>query len=141
MADPPMLRSLFVIVLISLVASVAAAQPAKPNVLLIYADDLGYGDLSSYNERSAWRTPQLDALAAQGMRFTDAHSASALCTPSRYALLTGRYAWRGPLKQGVTQGYSAPLVEPGRLTVARLLQQQGYVTAMLGKWQIGRAHV
>ncbi len=123
--------------LVCLLLDASAAQASGPNVLLIYADDLGYGDLSSYNPRSAWQTPHLDGLARQGLRFTDAHSTSALCTPSRYALLTGRYAWRGPLKQGVTQGYSPALLEPGRLTLARLLQSRGYTTAMFGKWHLG----
>ena len=85
------------------------AHAAPPNILYILADDLGLGDVSCYNPKSAWQTPHLDRLARDGLRFTDAHSASSLCTPSRYALLTGRYAWRGRLKQAVLHGYSPPL--------------------------------
>jgi arylsulfatase A len=110
---------------------------ARPNLVYIYVDDMGIGDASCYNPRCAWSTPALDRLAAEGRRFTDAHSASALCTPSRYALLTGRYAWRTPMKRGVLRGYSEPLLAPDRLTVADLLRQAGYHTAMLGKWHLG----
>lgn len=112
-------------------------KPARPNIIYILADDLGLGDVSCYNPKSAWQTPQLDRLAREGMAFTDAHSASSLCTPSRYALLTGRYAWRGNLKSGVTRGYSPPLIEAGRLTVPAFLRAHGYTTAMLGKWHLG----
>ncbi|MBI4623095.1 MAG: arylsulfatase [Verrucomicrobia bacterium] len=113
-------------------------SPASPpNIVYILADDLGIGDVSCYNPKSAWQTPHLDRLAREGMRFTDAHSASSLCTPSRYAGLTGRYAWRGSLKSGVTRGYSPALVEPGRLTVPALLRQHGYTTAIFGKWHLG----
>ncbi len=115
----------------------AAAAAPKPNVVVIFADDMGLGDLSCYNPRSAWRTPHLDRLAREGLRFTDAHSASALCTPSRYALLTGRYAWRSRLKQGVLQGYHGRLIEPGRQTIASFLRAQGYATAAVGKWHLG----
>lgn len=120
----------------SLVAATKAKAPL-PNIVYILADDLGIGDVSCYNPKSAWQTPQLDRLAREGMTFTDAHSASSLCTPSRYALLTGRYAWRGPLKHGVTRGYSPPLLEAGRLTVPALLRAHGYHTAMFGKWHLG----
>jgi arylsulfatase A-like enzyme len=108
-----------------------------PNIIFILADDLGIGDVSCYNARSAWQTPQLDRLARGGVLFADAHSASSLCTPSRYALLTGRYAWRGSLKRGVTRGYSPSLIEAGRLTVPALLRSNGYHTAMFGKWHLG----
>ena len=118
-----------------LVASSHAATP--PNIVYILADDLGIGDVSCYNPKSAWQTPHLDRLARDGLRFTDAHSASALCTPSRYALITGRYAWRGRLKQGVLQGYHPPLIESGRPTVASFLRTQGYATAVFGKWHLG----
>lgn len=128
---------LFLAVVFCIVWTRAAAAPAAPNILYIFADDLGYGDVSCFNAKSAWQTPNLDRLAREGMVFTDAHSASSLCTPSRYALLTGRYAWRGRLKQGVLQGYSPPLIEPGRLTVPGFLRQHGYTTAMLGKWHLG----
>jgi arylsulfatase A-like enzyme len=114
-----------------------AAAAERPNILYLFADDMGLGDLSCYNPRSAWRTPHLDRLAQEGMRFTDAHSASALCTPSRYALLTGRYAWRSRLKQGVLQGYHGRLIEPGRATVASFLRARGYATAVVGKWHLG----
>jgi Arylsulfatase A and related enzymes len=117
------------------VGRVVAAD--RPNIVVILADDLGLGDLSCYNSASAWRTPNLDRLARQGWRFTDAHSASGLCTPSRYALLTGRYAWRGALKRSVLFGYDASLIEPGRLTVAQLLRERGYATAVIGKWHLG----
>ncbi len=124
--------------LLGLALAARAQEPApRPNIVFIYADDLGIGDVSVYNPQSAWRTPRIDQMAAEGVRFTDAHSASSLCTPSRYALLTGRYAWRGRLKQGVLQGYDAPLIEPGRLTVPGFLRQQGYATAMFGKWHLG----
>ena len=127
--------SLRIVVLLLVCLSAYAAVP--PNIIYILADDLGIGDVSAYNPKSAWKTPHLDRLAREGMRFDAAHSASALCTPSRYALLTGRYAWRGKLNQGVLQGYHPALIEPGRVTVAAFLQKHGYTTAVFGKWHLG----
>jgi arylsulfatase A len=109
----------------------------KPNVLLILADDLGIGSVGSYSPESKIRTPHLDKLAAQGMRFTDAHSPSSVCTPTRYGLMTGRYCWRSRLKQGVLQGNSPNLIEDGRPTIATLLKRQGYQTGVFGKWHLG----
>src|SRR5690606_18597234 len=100
--------------------------PAHPNIVYILADDLGYGDVSSYNPASAIRTPHIDKLAAEGIRFMDAHSSSSVCTPSRYGILTGVYCWRSRLKQGVLRGYGGALIERGQLTAASLLQQRGY---------------
>ena len=108
-----------------------------PNIVLILADDLGYGDVSCLNPQSRIATPHLDALASQGMTFRDAHSSSAVCTPSRYSLLTGRYCWRGSLQSGVLWGYDPCLIEPGRLTLAEMLRQRGYATACVGKWHLG----
>src|SRR5579875_2018374 len=115
----------------------AAEKVAAPNIVLILADDLGYGDPHCYNKDSKIPTPNLDRLAAQGMRFLDAYTPSAVCTPTRYGLLTGRYCWRTSLKRGVLEGYSPCLIEPKRLTVASLLKQHGYVTAGIGKWHLG----
>lgn len=111
----------------------------KPNIVFIYADDLGYGDVQCYNpKRGKIATPSIDRLATQGMRFTDAHSSSGVCTPSRYALLTGRYAWRTRLQSGVFDGGNEePLIASDRLTVASLLKQHGYATACIGKWHLG----
>lgn len=114
-----------------------SAPDRKPNIVYILADDMGYGDLSCLNPDSKIRTPHLDRLAEGGMRFTDAHSSSAVCTPSRYSILTGRYNWRSELKSGVLFGYNQALVEEGRLTVGGYLQQQGYTTACIGKWHLG----
>lgn len=119
----------------------ATAAPAAPNILYILADDLGCGDISAYNPKSAWPTPNIDRLAHEGIAFTDAHSASSLCTPSRYTLLTGRYSWRGTLKEDVLQGYGSPLIEANRPTVASFLRDHGYKTAMLGKWHLGLSWV
>ena len=116
---------------------VAAQAPRLPNLLYLLADDLGYGDLGCYNPGSKIPTPNLDRLARQGMRFTDAHSPSAVCTPTRYGILTGRYCWRSRLKSGVLWGYSPSLIEPGRLTVASMLKSRGYRTAGIGKWHLG----
>lgn len=112
-------------------------MPGKPNMIYILADDMGYGDVSCLNENSAIHTTHLDRLAAGGMIFTDAHASSAVCTPSRYSILTGRYNWRSQLKQGVLWGYSEPLIEADRLTVPAFLRQHGYVTACVGKWHLG----
>lgn len=110
---------------------------STPNIVYCFADDMGVGDISCLNEKAAFKTIHLDRLAAQGMRCTDAHSSSAVCTPSRYSVLTGRYNWRSTLKQGVTGGYSQPILEKGRLTVASMLREQGYRTACVGKWHLG----
>jgi arylsulfatase A-like enzyme len=114
-----------------------AAQPARPNIVYILADDLGYGDVGCYNPDSRIATPHLDRLAREGTRFTDAHSPSSVCTPTRYALLTGRYAWRTRLQRNVLGPWERPLIAPDRLTVGRLLQQHGYATACIGKWHLG----
>lgn len=118
----------------------ATAKPRLPNIVLILADDLGSGDLGCFNKDSRIPTPYIDRLAAEGMRCTDAHTPSSVCTPTRYGLLTGRYCWRGRLKQGVLQGYDPLLLEPGRLTLASLLQKHGYATGCVGKWHLGLGH-
>lgn len=110
---------------------------SNPNIVYILADDMGYGDLSCLNPDSKIRTAHLDRLAANGMAFTDAHASSAVCTPSRYSILTGRYNWRSRLKSSVLFGYDPHLIEPGRLTVASYLKNHGYHTAMIGKWHLG----
>lgn len=112
-------------------------QQQRPNIVIILADDLGYGDLGSYNSNSKIPTPNMDAIAKQGIRFTDAHTPSAVCTPTRYGLLTGRYAWRSRLKRGVLFGESPALIEQGRMTIQSMLQDKGYTTAGIGKWHLG----
>lgn len=114
----------------------AGYTPGPPNIVLIVADDFGYGDLSSYGA-TKFTTPNVDNLAANGMRFTDAYVVSSLCSPSRYSILTGRYSWRTRLKKEVLKSFSPPLIEAGRTTVASLLQRQGYFTACVGKWHLG----
>jgi arylsulfatase A-like enzyme len=115
-----------------------AETVAKPNIVYILCDDLGYGDVKCLGgDRSKIPTPNIDRLASQGMAFTDAHSSSAVCTPTRYGILTGRYNWRSTLQKSVFSGYSHPLINPNRLTVASLLRQQGYNTACIGKWHLG----
>ena len=114
------------------------SQPAKPNVVFILCDDLGYGDVQALNpQRGKIATPNLDRLVSQGLTFADAHSSSAVCTPSRYGILTGRYNWRSHLQAGVLNGYSVPLIVTDRLTVPKLLKQAGYTTACIGKWHLG----
>jgi arylsulfatase A-like enzyme len=111
-------------------------QRQTPNVVLIVADDMGWGDLGCYGA-TAIPTPAMDRIAREGVRATDCHAASALCTPSRYALLTGRYAWRSPLKSDVLFGHSPPLIEEDRVTLPRLFQDAGYATGAFGKWHLG----
>jgi arylsulfatase A-like enzyme len=109
----------------------------RPNVIFILADDMGYGDMGCNNPESKIPTPNLDRLAAEGMRFTDAHAGSSVCTPSRYNVLTGRYAWRSRLKHGIVWEWDGPLIEPDRPTVANVLKDAGYRTACIGKWHLG----
>lgn len=116
----------------------AAPEGKAPNILVILADDLGYGDVQCNNpERGKILTPNLDKLAAQGMRFTDAHSSSGVCSPSRYSLLTGRYHWRTHLQNGIVGVFGEPLIAPDRMTIGTLAKQHGYRTAAIGKWHLG----
>lgn len=112
-------------------------ESRPPNLIVILADDLGYGDVGCDNAGAKVPTPRIDRLARVGIRFTDAHSPAAVCTPSRYGILTGRYGWRSRLKRGVLMGFDPPLIEPGRLTLPALLRDRGYVTAAVGKWHVG----
>jgi arylsulfatase A len=125
------------ILLTTLCLHAADQPPVRPNIVYILCDDLGYGDVKCLNPQGKIATPNMDRLAAGGMVFTDAHSSSAVCSPTRYGILTGRYNWRSRLKQGVLGGLSPRLIEEGRLTVASLLKQQGYSTAAIGKWHLG----
>ncbi len=122
---------------ISCLTDAESQSIAKPNVIIILADDMGYGDVAVLNPNAKTRTPHIDALARTGMTFTDAHSPASLCTPTRYALLTGRYAWRGSLKKGVSRQYDPPLIEEDRPVLGGLFQQAGYQTACIGKWHLG----
>lgn len=132
---------LFRLLLAFSIITCTAVSASPPNVIFILADDMGYGDPGCYNPASTIPTPNMNRLAAEGMRFTDAHTPSAVCTPTRYGVLTGRYCWRSRMKRGVLGGYSPPLIEPDRLTVAAMLKQAGYSTAVIGKWHLGLAWV
>lgn len=136
-----LLKTIFFVVLIAQFScndqKSAINQPQKPNIVYILADDLGYGDISSLNAESGIKTPNVDKLVREGMHFTDFHTNSSVCTPTRYGTLTGRYAWRSRLKSGVLWGYDPPLIEPERTTVASFLQSNGYHTACIGKWHLG----
>ncbi len=118
-------------------ASASAFAATHPNIIVIYTDDQGFGDASCYNPQSKIQTPNLDKLATGGMRFTDAHCSDTVCTPSRYGLLTGRYSWRTELKQGVFGAERECLIKDGRMTLASLLRDHGYATAMVGMWHLG----
>lgn len=122
---------------LSLLSCLAALSAETPHIVLIMADDMGFGDVSALNPESKIPTPFLDQMARDGMTFVDAHSPSAVCTPTRYALVTGRYCWRSRLKRGVLNGYGAPLIEKDRPTLATTLKSVGYSTGIVGKWHLG----
>jgi arylsulfatase A-like enzyme len=132
--------TLLITLLVTPLAALRAAEPSpatKPNIIVLLCDDLGYGDVQCLNpERGKIPTPHLDGLAKSGMIFTDAHAAAAICTPTRYGLLTGRYPWRTTHQQGVVQGFAPNLIAANRPTVASFLKAQGYHTAIFGKWHL-----
>ena len=110
---------------------------SKPNIIYILADDLGYGDVQYFNKDGKIPTPNINSMANNGVVFTDAHTSSAVCTPTRYGILTGRYNWRTSLKSGVLNGYSKALIKENRTTIASMLKNKGYSTAFIGKWHLG----
>ena len=109
----------------------------KPNIIYVLADDLGYGDINIYNSNGKIKTPNIDQLAREGMMFSDAHTSSSVCSPTRYGILTGRYNWRSKLKKSVLGGTSKALIPEDRTTVGSLLKNNGYQTAFIGKWHLG----
>ncbi|MBX2816734.1 MAG: arylsulfatase [Saprospiraceae bacterium] len=121
----------------SSLSSCSPPEDKLPNIIYVLADDMGYGDVSALNPESKIKTPHLDQLARSGLTFTDAHSGSSVCTPTRYGILTGRYAWRTTLKKGVTWSWDPPLIDNERLTVADVLKSHSYHTACVGKWHLG----
>ena len=128
----------FTIIAIFACFSLLVKASELPNIIYILADDLGYGDVNCLNpERCKVATPCMDGLAKDGMTFTDAHTSSSVCTPTRYSILTGRYNWRTKLQAGVLDGYGLPLIPPERMTVPSFLKENGYNTAMIGKWHLG----
>ena len=116
---------------------VTTSFATNPNVILIYVDDMGYGDASCLNPNAKFQTPNIDRLAKEGMTFTDGHSSDTVCTPSRYGLLTGRYSWRTTMKRGVMGAEGTCLIADGRMTLASFFQENGYITGMVGKWHLG----
>jgi arylsulfatase A len=123
------------VAIMGLASTLQAAN--RPNIVLVLADDMGYDVVHALNPKSRIATPHIDRLIRQGICFTDAHSGSAVCSPTRYGILTGRYSWRSKLKQGIVGQWQPPLIEPQRLTVGGMLQELGYHTACIGKWHLG----
>ena len=130
----PRVRHLLLALLAAAMAGPAAAADL-PHIVVILADDMGYGDLRAYNPQSKISTPHIERLAAEGMRFTDAHAAGPLCHPSRYGLMTGRYPFRTDISKWPTR----PLIDEGQVTLPSMLRGAGYATAMVGKWHLGFA--
>ena len=116
-------------------------EEKDPNIIIILADDLGYGDPQVYNSESRIPTPNIDQLAREGMRFTNAHTPSSVCSPTRYGLLTGRYAWRTDLKKSVLWAWDKPLIAADRLTLPKMLKAKDYTTACIGKWHLGHKKI
>jgi arylsulfatase A-like enzyme len=131
------MRYLWFAALLCLPNSVKSNDLSRPNLVIILADDMGWGDPQCYQANSKITTPNIDRLAAEGIRFTDAHTPSSVCTPTRYTLLTGRYCWRTSLKKGVLDGFGPPLIGSNEATLASLLKEAGYRTACVGKWHLG----
>ncbi len=134
---PSLISLMTAIFLLSNVSCSKKQSKQLPNIIYILADDLGYGDVSAFNPQAAWTTENIDRIAAEGMMFTDAHSNSAVCSPTRYGILTGRYAWRTRLKEGVLWSWDEPLIESSEMTAGKLLKKYGYSTACVGKWHLG----
>lgn len=134
-----MMKHLLTLLLtISVLAPSVFADTSRPNIIVVLCDDLGQGDPQSYNPDSKIPTPHMDRLANEGMRFTDAHTPSSVCTPTRYSTLTGRYCWRGSLKRGVLwNGWANALIEEDRSTIASMLSEFDYTSAAIGKWHLG----
>ena len=131
------LQSPLLLLIFLLLSCCKEKHSVPPNLIYILADDLGYGDLGAFNPEGKIKTPHLDQMAHQGMIFTDAHTSSSVCTPTRYGILTGRYSWRSPLKKSVLSGTSQALIPQDRTTVASFLKNNGYQTAFIGKWHLG----
>jgi len=119
------------------ISSVKNVKNDRPNIIVIYTDDQGFGDAGCLNPGAKFKTPNLDRLANEGVSFTNAHSSDTVCTPSRYGLLTGRYCWRTKKKNGVLGAEAKCLIADGRMILASLLKDDGYNTAMVGKWHLG----
>src|SRR5690554_3368048 len=135
--DPPVFSFLFLVLTFYICSTRLTAQTSDPpNVVIILADDMGYGDVSALNPAARTRTPHIDQLVNEGMTFTDAHASASVCTPSRYGLLTGRYAWRQE-GTGVVNGFQGSVMDPDRQTLGDIFQQAGYATACIGKWHLG----
>nr|WP_294897984.1 arylsulfatase [uncultured Pedobacter sp.] len=128
---------IFAIFLLGNQKYIKKANPKKPNIIYILADDLGIGDVSSYNPESKIKTPSIDGLISNGVKFNNTHTSSSVCSPTRYSILTGRYNWRSKMKKGVLNGYSKEIIPPNRQTIASFLKSEGYHTACIGKWHLG----
>ena len=140
---PESIKKMFIFIAIFGTTSLCVAQEnsQKPNIVFILADDFGYGSLNSYGaDKNLVRTPHIDRIADEGMRFTNASTPASICSPTRYGFLTGRYPWRSSLKYGVTHIFSELLPDTNRITVADWLSERGYNTAAIGKWHLGYGH-
>lgn len=129
------MKTFFTLLTLSMATALQAVQ--KPNIIVILADDMGKDSVSAFNPNLGFNTPRLDSMVAESVSFMDAHSGSAVCTPTRYGLLTGRYSWRSRLKKFIVPKWDGALIEKGRLTIGSMLQEQGYHTACIGKWHLG----